>query len=67
MKKGKSLIKEKNAFYGFLGYTAFSAGIVTLNPVLCCGLYGPAHALFPHLPDHPSPGGGLYRGIPRLK
>ena len=42
MKKERSWLKakDKNAFYGFLGYTAFSTGIVTLNPTLCCGLYG---------------------------
>ena len=39
-KKKSSLVGEKETFYAFLGFLALGVGIVTLNPSLCCGLYG---------------------------
>lgn len=41
---------KKNAqeiqFPKFLGWTAFAMGIVTLNPTMCCGIYGNAYLYF---------------------
>jgi len=47
MKKRKPVTKVRASrrkgdvpLYLFLGYTAFGMGIISLNPMMCCGIYG---------------------------